>query len=421
MKNQYDIIIIGSGMAGLYSAYQIKKQSPKTSFLILEKYKKQWVGGRTSNDDFYGVKIVTGAGIGREDTNPLLIQLMKELHVPFEKTVSVMDFAKTIQHPVNVKKVIDLLKKEYKKHPEQRSLTFKEFTEPILGSKLYHDFIVSSGYSDYENADIYETLYKYGFDDNQGGWTMLFISWKKLVLALMDKIGSEHFKFSQNVIKIAQSNNNTEPCLFEIMTEKNTIYYAAKVIVATTITSIQKLIPGASLPSSPYQQIHGQIFLRLYGKFNKESAELMKKVVPHYTIVPGPLQKLIPIDEEKGVYMIAYSDNQSAKYLKQFLENTPKNRDFLCRLIEKSLGLPDGSLYLIAIKDYYWPVGTHYYEPLKGFPSREEFVQIIQHPMKNMLVVGEAVSRYQGWVEGALESVKSVLTKQWIQSKNVLC
>ena len=35
-----DIIIIGSGMAGLYSAYNIKKTSPNTSFLVLEKYKK---------------------------------------------------------------------------------------------------------------------------------------------------------------------------------------------------------------------------------------------------------------------------------------------------------------------------------------------------------------------------------------------
>ena len=37
----YDIIIIGSGMAGLFSAYNIQKISPQTSFLILEKYKKQ--------------------------------------------------------------------------------------------------------------------------------------------------------------------------------------------------------------------------------------------------------------------------------------------------------------------------------------------------------------------------------------------
>ena len=47
-----DIIIIGSGMSGLYSAYQIKQFSPSTSFLILEKYKKNWIL-RTKQGTFY--------------------------------------------------------------------------------------------------------------------------------------------------------------------------------------------------------------------------------------------------------------------------------------------------------------------------------------------------------------------------------
>lgn len=417
MKNHYDIVIVGSGMAGLYSAYQIKKYSPKTTFLILEKYKKQWVGGRVNNEDFYGTQIVTGAGIGRGDTNPLLIQLLKDLRIPFQKDVSIMDFAQTIQEPINGMKVIQLLRKEYKKHPESRSLPFKQFAEPILGKDLYHKFVVSAGYTDYEKADVYETLYNYGFDDNQGGWPILYIPWKKMVSALVEKVGAEHIKFTQNVVEIKPPTKK-ESCLFEIITEKNAQYYAKKVIVATTITSIQKLVPGASLPGSPYQQIHGQTFLRLYGKFDKESAEIMKKAVPNYTIVPGVLQKIIPMNAEKGVYMISYNDNANAESLKPYLENTPENRAFFCRLIEKSLGLPSGSLYLIAIKDFYWPIGTHYYEPLKGFKTREEFVYYVQHPMKNMLVVGEVVSRYQGWTEGALESVKAVVTKQWIQSKD---
>jgi len=411
----YDIIIVGSGIAGLYSAYQIKKQSPKTSFVILEKYKKQWVGGRVNNYEFYGTQLVTGAGVGRGDTNPLLIQLLKEFHIPYEKQISLMDFAKTIPKPVNVMKIIELLRKEYKKNSQQyKSFTFQEFSQKILGPELYRDFIVSSGYTDYENADVYETLYNYGFDDNQGGWPILFIHWKSLITKLVDKIGSEHLKFSQNVICVTKL--NSDPCFFEVTTEKGNKYVAKKVIIATTITSIQKLIPGASLSGNPYKQIHGQTFLRIYGKFNKESTERLKKIVSNYTIVPGPLQKIIPINTEKGVYMISYSDNENARSLKPYLENTPENRAILCKLIEKSIGLPAGSLYLIAIKDFYWPIGTHYYEPLKGFKNRDEFVYYVQHPMKNMLVVGEAVSTYQGWVEGALESVKAVVTKKWMQS-----
>jgi monoamine oxidase len=83
MSGPYDIIIIGSGIAGLYSAFNIKKNNPNIRFLILEKYKKNWIGGRVNSESFYGVDIVTGAGVGRKDTNPLLIELMNELNVPF--------------------------------------------------------------------------------------------------------------------------------------------------------------------------------------------------------------------------------------------------------------------------------------------------------------------------------------------------
>ena len=416
MIDYYDIIIIGSGMAGLYSAYNIQKVSPDTSFLILEKYKRQWLGGRTSNEIFYGTEIVTGAGIGREDTNPLLIQLMNEIGVKYNKFNSIMNYSKLFT-PMDIVKAINRMKIVLKKHPELKNKTFKEAFVQIFGEKLYKQFIISAGYTDYENADLVETLYNYGMDDNKGGWTGLHIPWKQMVEILYRKIGKQHFRFSSDVVSVKKIQE--KPCLFEVTLENGIVYHSNKVIVATTISGIKKLVPGASDKNSLYQEIHGQPFLRLYGKFNKKSAEIMKKYVPNYTIVPGPLQKIIPMDANKGVYMIAYSDNNNALLLKKYLENTAENRDLYCELIEQSLGIPSGTLELIAIKDYYWPIGTHYYEPFSAvtshFKNRAQFVKAAQNPEKGMLVVGEVVSRYQGWTEGALESVKSALTANWIK------
>ena len=414
MNNYYDIIIVGSGMSGLYSAYNIKRVSPETSFLILEKYKKQWIGGRTSNELFYGTEVVTGAGIGRKDTNHLLIKLMDEININYTEFHSIMNYSNLFQ-PLNIVKFINKFKSEYKKNDELHNLTFKEGFIKLFGDKLYKQFIISAGYTDYENADTYETLFNYGMDDNKGGWTGLHIPWKKMVETLYHKIGKKHFKFSSNVTEIQKLTDN--PCLFQIKTENGVIYYSNKVIVATTISGIKNLVPGANEKNSLYQQIHGQPFLRLYGKFNKESTKIMKKYVPNYTIVPGPLQKIIPMNPNKGVYMIAYSDNTNALILKNYLKNTPENRELYCDLIEQSLGIPKGTLVLHAIKDYYWSIGTHYYEPLKdGFTNRNDFVNKAQHPEKGMLVVGECVSRYQGWTEGALRSVENVLTKKWIEN-----
>jgi hypothetical protein len=293
--------------------------------------------------------------------------------------------------------VITFLRREYKKNPSEKGKTFQTFAKSILGAATYQEFIISAGYTDYENEDVYETLYHYGMDDNKGGWTMLSIPWKKLIDALCKKIGDSNIKTSNDVVGITSCNS-----FFEIETNKGSVYTCQKVILATTITSIRELLPKLKI----YQQIHGQPFLRLYAKFTKESSKIMQEYVPGYTIVPGPLQKIIPMDAKKGVYMIAYSDNKGAIALHPYLENNPSNRTLFQTLLEKSLGIPENTVHIIAIKDYYWPVGTHYYEPLQGpYKTRTEFIKDAQHPEKGFLVVGEVVSRYQGWTEGALESV----------------
>ena len=408
--NFYDIIIVGAGLSGLYSAYNIKKMDPTKKFLILESNKKQYIGGRIGNEDFYGVPIVVGAGVGRKDTNKLLIKLLKELEIDFKPFKVLMNYSSLINNPINVKNCLIKLRESYNKLPNKPSLTFKQFAKPILGNEIYNKFLVSSGYTDYEQEDAYEVLYYYQMEDNAPGWTALDIHWSTLINSLCNHIGYKNIKTSNKVEKITKLNLN--PCLFEIITDKGIKYQSNKVIVATRISTVQKLLPSFPI----YNKIHGQPFLYVYAKFTKKSSEIMKQYVPYYTIVPGPLQKMIPFDASKGIYMIAYSDNKNATFLNNHVENIEVNRQFFERSVEKSLAIQPNSLKIISIKHYYWPIGTHYYEPLdkNQFKTREEFIYEAQHPEKCMLVVGEAVSRKQGWTEGALESVHAVLNKKWI-------
>jgi hypothetical protein len=406
---QYDIIIIGSGIAGLYSAYKIKQFNPALSVLILEKNKKQWIGGRTSNEPFYGTQVVTGAGIVRKNKDHLLVQLIKELNIPYHEFISSHHYITQFK-PININETMRSLKKE---EPTNKTMTFKQLAIKYLGVKKYKQFIVTSGYSDYEKEDAHDTLYNYGMDDNAGNLTCLSISWKELVAKLVHQIGSENIKAQQKVIKINKISEDQSD--FEIETQKGVMYKCNKIIIATTISSLQHLLPSKS---SIYKQIHAQPFLRLYAKFSKPSVEIMKEYIKGYTVVEGPLQKLIPMDPDKGVYMIAYSDNASAIILKDHLENTLENRKYFEELLEQTLGIAEGSLIINALLDFYWDEGTHYYEPLKGpYKTRTAFINAAQHPDKNILVVGEVVSKHQGWVEGALESVVSGLNKKWLSNK----
>ena len=230
---------------------------------------------------------------------------------------------------------------------------------------------------------------------------------------LAEFIGNKNIVFSSKVVSVKKPDCG----IFLLKVENGKNYLCHKVIIATTIKSIVELLPKFPI----YKQIHGYNFLRVYGKFTSQSSAIMRKYVPGYIIVPGPLQKIIPINSEKGVYMIAYSDNASADFFKErdLLENNEKNCTSFCSLISIALGMEKGDaekLILIAIKDFYWPIGTHYCQPLNTneYKNRREFMKVAQHPMHNMLVVGEVVSNDQGWVEGALDSVCKVVNKKWV-------
>ena len=419
MSSYYDIIIIGSGMSGLYAALKVKKLCPDISFLVIER--NELFGGRSYDYRFEDTDVVTGAGIGRKNKDKVLLQLMKDFKIPIEVFETQHKYSSSIHPPCDVKSTFTYLKKIYDKENKNKVTknheTFKQYAKNILGEDAYNHFVVCSGYSDYENEDVYDTFYHYNFDDNYNKWMGFSVPWKTLVDKIVASLGKNIINNTE-VTKISKEDN-----YFEISTKrnsnsnsnKNIKYYCEKVIIATDIDALTNLIHNISPNPSLYSQIKGQPFLRMYAKFSKESIPYLKEKIQGVTVITGPMQKVIPMNPDKGVYMIVYSDNNDAEFFKKYFKNNEKNRTMLNNLLEKSLGL-DGKLHIENIKDFYWKNGTHYYAPLSSnFKNRQEFIKTVQRPDKNILIVGELISIHQGWVEGALESVNITLTKDWLQ------
>ena len=114
-------------------------------------------------------------------------------------------------------------------HPQDT--TFKEFFIDVLGAERYKEFVITTGYTDFEDADLYETLYHYGMDDNVSGWTALLVPWGDLIERLYERIGrtsssssssSSRVRFSTEVTNIEQrkddDTDNTAKYRFEITT-----------------------------------------------------------------------------------------------------------------------------------------------------------------------------------------------------------
>lgn len=407
----YDFVIVGSGIAGLYSAYQLKKHFPNINLCVLEKEGR--IGGRMGSENFHGTSIAMGAGVGRKK-DVLLIKLLKELKIKWkEYEYRSRDLN---PDPVYVMKTIYYLRSEYRKNPSEASgKTFRQYATQKLDKKTYDSFLISAGYTDYENEDVYETLYHYGMEDNEPGWTLLSIHWNDLLEALIQKIDRKNIHTNAEIIQL-KTNEETQDRLFHLISQNKTqqkkIWKAKSVIFATTVCNIQNLIPGANHPDSIYKQIHAQPFLRVYAKANDKSIPILKQYIPITTLVPGPIHKIIPISPKTGIYMIVYTDNQGAIELKKYIENTAENCKKWSRKIEKCFDLEEGAVEFIDIQSYFWSCGTHYYSPLKKteeINNRKDFIQRAQNPMSNLWVIGEMVSTNQGWVEGALESVHAVL------------
>lgn len=389
-------IIVGAGIAGLYAAYKLHQKN--TPYLILEASNKANIGGRMGSPLFHGTRVAKGAGVGRKRKDHRLIRLLDELKVPYTEFRAEHHYATTIDPPCNVKETFLYIKDAYKSGHNVTNKTFREFAEPLLGKERYQHFIMCAGYTDYENEAVESTLYDYGFDDNYAKWTGLSIPWNVLLDRLLDVVGRENIHANTKVTRIEQTEQNT----YVLSTEKGKVYPASHVILATTITSLRNLLPAVP----EYKFIQSQPFLRIYGKFSSSSAKLLQETLHGLTVVPGPLHKIIPMDMDKGIYMIVYTDNKGATLLHKHKDDLT----YLSRQVERAIGLPRDSLTLLSTVDFYWEDGTHYYAPYptSGYTSRSAFIKKAQHPYPNITVVGEVVSRNQGWVEGALESVDKV-------------
>jgi len=291
----------------------------------------------------------------------------------------------------------------------QNPQTFKRFAKHVLGATDYSRFLSSTGFTDYEQEDAYETIYEYGMEDNLDGWKAFSVPWHDLVESLYNSVGTSNFIFGKKVTHITHNNETNNTTLIKTVSSLSNhpqTFAGKKVVMATTVDALRQVFPKNAI----YKDIEPQPFMRVYGKFDKGSVGILKEVLPGFTYVDFPIQKIIPIDPDKGVYMIVYNDNASSLALKNRIENTAQNRQFYEKSLENVLKLPQGSLRLIGIRAFYWNYGTHYYKPLsKTYKTREEFIRKAQRPYDNIFVVGELVSRNQGWTEGALESVREII------------
>jgi len=376
------IAIIGSGISGLYTAYRLKKKYHMKNSQIDIYEKNKMIGGRVKTIKFDDETVVAGAGIGRLKKDKILFQLCKELKVKTNKYTSKISY--TFEE-LNILDVIEFLKTKLDKNimEKRHFITFKQFATKILGKPIYDLFIKSVGFSDFENEDVIDVIFEYGFDDCVSGNELFSIVWNQFLDSLYKQLKS-CIKLNTLVKKITRTDNG------KFIVNGN-IY--DKVFIATDSKTAYNLT-GNNI----YKSIKPQTFTRLYVKLDKPIGDYNRMI---YT--EKPFQKVIEMNKDKCIYMISYSDNKIAD---RWLKVTDINFE-VEKNIQKIFGI---DVKVIKNELVYWKTGTHYFAPLqKKYRNRDEFIFDAQNPEPNLYVVGEAYSNSQGWCEGALESVQMIL------------
>lgn len=365
-----NIVIIGGGISSLYSAYLLKKNYPKIKYTIIEKSDE--CGGRVKMSNLGDVKLPTGAYFTRVDHDKTLLKLLKDLDIKLNPYMLDIDYSFKESDATNL---LAKLKKSLPKY-DRSKIKFKEFAKDVLG-KDYDNFIDMMGYTDFENADINDTLFNYGLVDNLPGYEIANVDWSKVIEKLVSFIGKENIVLNTEVKSIKEKNGS-----FLI----NSKYECDGVIIGVTINALRNL-----LSNKIYNQIESQEFIKVFAK----SKDLD---VDKYNVVDSELRKVIPIKDD--VYKIAFSDNKDALSIKS------KSDSYFKKLLSDHF---NKDIKITNVKKFFWEEGTHYYKPLPTeYKSRKEFIKDAQHPKNNIWVVGEVVAERQGWVEGALSSVEKI-------------
>ena len=367
MATMDDIAFVGARISSLYAAYQCLKKYPHLSVAVYEKGSR--AGGRYKTSTWNRIEIMHGASVVRMDKDTRLRKLCRELGVELTGVPKVLESSR-VTGKVNVIATFDLLR-ERAAADQPNASTFKQFATSVLGRIKYERLVDAVGFSDYEQADVRQTLYNYGIKDTVSGGTTAAIP----VNAILDKLVAfirargGRFYFNHPIKSLGEVN-------------------AKKVVLGLTINAARKLL-AIDDADSAYGLIGSQPFARVYAK--------LAKPIPcrAYTVVGRPLQKIIPLGGT--IYMVAYADNESARTVRKLTKAQ----------LQALLRAKYPSATIVSMKKVYWEEGTHFFHPHSQ--DTLALIKSLQNPRPNVHVIGEAFSQNRGWTEGALESVHAVL------------
>ena len=313
ISKEFDLIIIGGGISGVYLLYNLSKSQPNLRILLLEKYNS--FGGRVST--FHeNNKVYYEEGAGRfSNKHKLLMKLIKDLglkeniiHID-KKLKYIEEYNKFQDHPP-YQDLFKILKERSKKIDKSilQNETFEKFAINEIGKEKMKIIKDSFGYlteliimNAYDALNLFEELNVSNFYVLGGGLSLLI---EKMILEI-DKNKNILMSNNNEIKDISILKDNS----FQVKNTLGKIYSANKVVCALPKTILEKLKIFNPIKSTLLNKVYCGSLCRIYWYYENENDNIFKDSTKFYT--KNKIRIVIPISNNS--IMISYTDNKYAK------------------------------------------------------------------------------------------------------------
>ena len=401
---EWDICIIGAGIAGLYCALEISRKYPGQKICILEKYK--FIGGRTSTFKYKVKNIQWEAGAGRvHNSHHHVIKLMKEYKltkVPIPNQIEWRPSSDMIE-PVKIEAYINNIGLDNLSPEILRMHTLKDILTQVCGpvtTKKITDRYEYRSEFDTQRADKGLEALENELGDNEGFFTI-----KEGFSALIGHMKRDIEKAGVCILReneVMNIQKDNQQYIVEIRNKAS--IKANKIIVALTRDAVADLpcFKGLAI----LKQVKMRPLVRIYAVFPNVDGKIWFEGITKF-VCPKPVRYVIPINPKEGTIMISYTDGEDAEYWLRKM----KAADHIEQITDEIMGQIRGLFPSIKIPDpifvkiHPWTDGCSYWTPGDYDFNKVSKASVKPLPMSmpGLYMCGESWAYNQSWVQCAID------------------